>query len=102
MYTYSPEEDFTEDCYQCETKRKTIYSAIDYLDELVKRLYISDQTDILKIQIALDNLCQCLGVKTIDGEINIQPKQIDWLNIWVDENNAYLKSFAKTKIAIGE
>lgn len=101
MHTYDWESDSCE-CFYCQNKRHVINDAIDYTKEIVKRLYIAEFTDITQIEIALDNLCQCLGVKTIDADIQIQKNNTNWLGQWIDENNLYLNSLKKQTIQPGE
>lgn len=94
---YYEEDYYSErECYSCEQKAIALDKASDLFDELVKRLYITDQFDLDQIERTVFDMCAVLRVKEPTGEINIERKPLEWLDQWVVENDYYLKNLTKT------
>jgi hypothetical protein len=84
-------------CKQCEKNEQTFDLARDYLKEIIGELYSTAVLDKNKLECALDELCWLLGIRTIDGEIQVDRKRAQ--NVFILDliklNNDLLKQIAQ-------
>jgi len=84
-------------CYECREKEQTFDQAQDFLEEIVKQLYIAKSFDKEHFEFALQELCHLLKVALPDKDLNVLPKptKIYQIGNWIEANNIFLKNLTK-------
>lgn len=84
-------------CYECRQHEQTLDEAANFLEEIVKQLYIKQIFDKEHFEFALQELGHLLKVAIPNADLNVlaKPTKIEYINHWIETNNTFLKNLAK-------
>ena len=92
---YEPDYYPEYECHKCDQKDKIVEKAGEYLSAIIKTLYNKDALDLGQLESHLDELCHLLDVKLEQGELQIQRKELPFLNSWMKFNHDHLKQLTQ-------
>lgn len=89
-------EDYRQhyECKRCLEKEQVMDSCQEFLEEIVKQLYMTENLDKNKLENCLDELCFLLKVKMNTNDLNIQrcPSKKPAFSNWREFNKIYASS----------
>lgn len=83
------------ECFDCETKDRTIQNAQEFLEGIVEVLYRKEKINWMLLETYLEEICHYLNVKLPKEDLVVireQSKIEEILPNWIKANNQYLKS----------